>query len=34
MLLRPELRYDRSNLDAFDGEQDQFSFALSAAYLF
>jgi hypothetical protein len=34
MLLRPELRYDRSNLEAFDGEQDQFSFALSAAYIF
>jgi hypothetical protein len=34
MLLRPELRYDHSNLDAFDGKQDQVTFALSAAYIF
>jgi len=34
LLLRPEVRYDSSNLTAFDGEQDQVSFALSAAYIF
>jgi hypothetical protein len=34
VLLRPEIRYDRSNLNAFDGERDQLSFALSAACLF
>jgi hypothetical protein len=34
LLLRPELRYDRSSLPAYDGEQDQITFALSAAYLF
>jgi hypothetical protein len=34
LLLRPELRYDRSSLAAFDGEQDQVTFALSAAYIF
>jgi hypothetical protein len=34
LLLRPEVRYDSSNLTAFDGEQDQMSFALSAAYIF
>jgi Putative beta-barrel porin-2, OmpL-like. bbp2 len=38
-LIRPELRYDRSNLAAFqdsDGglHQDQFTFALGASYLF
>ena len=34
LLLRPEVRYDRSNLAAYDGEQDQLSLALSAAYAF
>jgi hypothetical protein len=34
LLFRPELRYDRSNLPAYDGEQDQISLALSAAFLF
>jgi hypothetical protein len=34
MLVRPEIRYDRSDLPAFDGKQDQFTFALSAAYLY
>jgi hypothetical protein len=33
-LLRPELRYDRSSLAAYDGEQDQLSLAMSAAYIF
>ena len=33
-LLRPELRFDKSNLTAFDGHEDQFTFALSGAYLF
>ena len=38
-LLRPEIRYDRSNLPAFqdsDGgvHKDQFSFALGLSYLF
>ena len=38
-LIRPEIRYDRSNLAAFqdsDGgvHKDQFSFALGASYLF
>jgi hypothetical protein len=38
-LIRPELRYDRSNLAAFtdsDGglHKDQFTFALGASYLF
>jgi len=34
MLLRPEVRYDRSNLPAFDNAPDQLTFALSAAYAF
>jgi hypothetical protein len=33
-LLRPELRYDRSNLLVFDGARDQLSFGLGASYLF
>ena len=34
LLLRPELRYDRSDLAAFDGKQDQLTFAAAAAYFF
>ncbi|HKT58569.1 MAG TPA: outer membrane beta-barrel protein [Gemmatimonadales bacterium] len=34
ILLRPELRFDRSSLPAFDGRQDQVTVALSAAYLY
>lgn len=34
MLVRPEIRYDRSDLPAFDGKKDQVTFALSAAYLY
>ena len=34
LLLRPEVRYDRSNLTAYDGERDQVSVAVSAAYIF
>jgi hypothetical protein len=33
-LVRPEVRYDHSNLVAFDGERAQVTFALSVAYLF
>jgi hypothetical protein len=33
LLLRPEVRFDRSSLGAFDGKPDQLSFGLSAAYL-
>jgi hypothetical protein len=33
-LLRPELRYDRSSLPSFDGEESQVSASLSLAYLF
>jgi hypothetical protein len=33
-LIRPEVRYDHSNLAAFNGEQSQVTFALSIAYLF
>lgn len=33
-LVRPEVRYDTSNLDVFDGESSQFSAALSVAFLF
>jgi hypothetical protein len=31
VLVRPELRFDRSSLDAFDGEQSRMSIAMSAA---
>jgi hypothetical protein len=34
LLLRPEVRYDRSSLAAYDGEREQLSLALSAAYIF
>lgn len=34
MLLRPEVRYDRSSLPAFGGERDQVTFSVSSAYLF
>lgn len=34
VLVRPELRYDRSDLAAFGSKKDQVSFALSAAYLY
>jgi len=33
-LIRPEVRYDHSNLLAFDGNRSQISVALSVAYLF
>src|SRR6266513_808136 len=33
-LLRPELRYDRSTLPAFDGKKDQITVALAVAYLY
>ncbi len=33
-VLRPELRYDRSTLAAFDGKKDQFTVALALAYLY
>ncbi|MGH7548371.1 MAG: outer membrane beta-barrel protein [Gemmatimonadales bacterium] len=33
-LLRPELRYDRSNLTPFDGKRDQLTVSLSIAYLY
>jgi len=33
-LVRPELRYDHSNLLVFDGKSNQFTVALSVAYLF
>jgi hypothetical protein len=34
LLLRPEVRYDRSNLNPFDGKKDQLSFSMSAAYIY
>ena len=34
VLLRPEFRYDRSDLAAFNGKKDQATFSLSTAYLF
>jgi hypothetical protein len=34
LLLRPELRYDHSDLPAFAGDQNQVSLSLSLAYLF
>jgi hypothetical protein len=33
-LVRPELRFDNSNLDVFDGSQSQFTVGLSVAYIF
>jgi hypothetical protein len=33
-LIRPELRYDRSDLPAFDGRKGQCSYALAAAFTF
>lgn len=33
-LVRPELRYDHSTLTAFDGKNDQITFALAVAYLY
>ncbi len=33
-LLRPEVRYDRSTLPAFDGKKDQITVALAVAYLY
>jgi hypothetical protein len=34
VLVRPEVRYDRSDLPAFDGNKDQTTFSLSAAYIY
>jgi hypothetical protein len=34
VLVRPEVRYDRSDLAAFNGKKDQTTFSLSAAYLY
>ena len=33
-IVRPELRYDRSTLTAFNGEKDQVTFAFGVAYLY
>jgi Putative beta-barrel porin-2, OmpL-like. bbp2 len=33
-LVRPELRYDRSTLSAFNGNKDQITFALGVAYVY
>jgi hypothetical protein len=33
-LVRPEVRYDRSSLAAFDGKKDQLSFVLVVTYLY
>ncbi len=33
-VVRPELRYDRSTLAAFDGKKDQFTVALAVTYLY
>lgn len=33
-LVRPEIRYDRSTLAAFDGTKDQVTFAIAVAYLY
>ncbi len=33
-MVRPELRYDRSSLAAFDGKHGQWTMGLSIAYLF
>lgn len=34
VLVRPEVRYDRSDLPAFDGNKDQATVSLSAAYIY
>lgn len=34
VLVRPEVRYDRSDLAAFNGNKDQTTFSLSAAYVY
>ena len=34
VLVRPEVRYDRSDSPAFDGKRDQTTFSLSAAYIY
>jgi hypothetical protein len=34
VLVRPEIRYDRSDLAAFNGKKDQTTFSLSAAYVY
>lgn len=34
LLLRPEIRYDSSNQDVFDGDQSQLSFQAAVSYLF
>lgn len=34
VLVRPEVRYDRSDSPAFDGNRDQTTFSLSAAYIY
>jgi len=33
-VVRPELRYDRSTLGAFNGKKDQITVALAVAYLY
>src|SRR5207249_11299343 len=33
-MVRPEVRYDRSTLAAFDGKNDQVTLALGVAYLY
>jgi len=33
-MLRPELRYDRSTLAAFNGKKDQITVAMALAYLY
>ena len=33
-VVRPEVRYDRSTLAAFDGKKDQVTLALGVAYLY
>lgn len=34
LLVRPEIRYDHSNLDVFDGKPDQLTVALSTTFIF
>jgi len=34
LLVRPEVRYDKSSLAAYDGNKDQVTFAASASYQF
>ena len=33
-VLRPEVRYDRSSLPAFNGKKDQITVAMALAYLY